>query len=231
MPGRKLNIKQWAAADRPREKLIEKGKSALSDAELLGILIGSGTREYTAVDLARMILERYNNDLNEVARLSVAELMHFKGIGQARAINIVAALELGRRRKPTGANDNRISSSVDVYQLMAPLLTDLQHEEFWVLLLNRANKVIKRQPISQGGVAGTVVDPKIVFNMALQHLASQVILVHNHPSGNLRPSAADKKLTRQMVEAGKLLEIAVLDHIIFTNNGYFSFADENLLSS
>ncbi len=225
----KLSIKQWAEEDRPREKLLLKGKSSLSNAELLGILIGSGTKELTAVDLAKMILERYDNDLNKIARLSVQDLTKFKGIGEARAINIVSALELGRRRKNEEIKNEKITSSAGVHELMKPELADLQHEEFWLLLLNRANTVIKKQPISQGGVSGTVADPKIIFNFALNHLASSIILVHNHPSGNKKPSEADKKLTRQLTDAGKLLEIAVLDHIIFTDNNYFSFADENLL--
>jgi DNA repair protein RadC len=225
----KLNIKQWAEEDRPREKLLLKGKAALSNAELLGILIGSGTQELTAVDLAKTILEQSNNDLNKIARLSVQELKKFKGIGDAKAINIVSALELGRRRTNEEPTTNKITGSADVYEYMKPELTDLPHEEFWLLLLNRANKIIKKQPISQGGVSGTVADPKLIFNHALNHLASGVILVHNHPSGNIKPSEADKRLTKQLFEAGKLLEINVLDHIIFTNTAYFSFADENLL--
>lgn len=225
----KLNIKQWAEEDRPREKLLLKGKSALSNAELLGILIGSGTRELNAVDLAKMILEQSNNDLNKIARLSVQDLKKFKGIGDARAINIVSALELGRRRTSDNIAVDKITKASDVYEYMKPELADLTHEEFWLLLLNRANCIIKKQPISQGGVSGTVADPKLIFNHALSHLASSVILVHNHPSGNTKPSEADKRLTKQLAEAGKLLEIAVLDHIIFTDNSYFSFADENLL--
>jgi DNA repair protein RadC len=225
----KLNIKQWAEEDRPREKLLLKGKAALSNAELLGILIGSGTKELTAVDLAKTILEQSNNDLNKIARLSVQELKKFKGIGDARAINIVSALELGRRRTSEEPTTDKIKGSADVYECMKPELTDLPHEEFWLLLLNRANKVIKKQPVSQGGVSGTVADPKLIFNHALNYLASGVILVHNHPSGNNTPSEADKRLTKQLFEAGKLLEINVLDHIIFTNTTYFSFADENLL--
>ena len=225
----KLNIKQWAEEDRPREKLLLKGKSALSNAELLGILIGSGTRELTAVDLAKTILDQSNNDLNKIARLSVQDLKKFKGIGDAKAINIVSALELSRRRTTENSTTEKITGSADVYEFMKPELTDLGHEEFWLLLLNRANKIIKKQPISQGGVSGTVADPKLIFNHALNHLASSIILVHNHPSGNTKPSEADKRLTRQLFEAGKFLEIAVLDHIIFTDNAYFSFADQNLL--
>ena len=224
-----LNITQWAEEDRPREKLLLKGKSALSNAELLGILIGSGTREVTAVDLAKTILDQSNNDLNKIARLSVQDLKKFKGIGDAKAINIVSALEISRRRTTENSTTEKITGSADVYEFMKPELTDLGHEEFWLLLLNRANKIIKKQPISQGGVSGTVADPKLIFNHALNHLASSIILVHNHPSGNTKPSEADKRLTRQLFEAGKFLEIAVLDHIIFTDNAYFSFADQNLL--
>lgn len=225
----KLNIKQWAEEDQPREKLLLKGKAALSNAELIGILIGSGTREHTAVDLAKIILEANNNDLNQVARLSVQDLKKFNGIGDAKAINIVSALEIGRRRQPITEEAPRITSSADVYSLMKPLLSDLPHEEFWLVLLNRANKVIRKQNISQGGISGTIADPKLIFNHALNQLASSIILVHNHPSGNTKPSEADKHLTKQLADAGKLLEIAVLDHIIFTDNSYFSFADENLL--
>lgn len=225
----KLSIKQWAEEDQPREKLLLKGKAALSNAELLGILIGSGTRHHTAVDLGKIILEHNDNDLNRVARLGVHDLKKFDGIGDARAINIVSALELGRRRKSGSEDTPRITSSRDVHTLMKPVLSDLSHEEFWLILLNRANKVIKKQNISQGGISGTVADPKLIFNHALNQLASGIILVHNHPSGNTKPSEADKRLTKQLAEAGKLLEIAVLDHIIFTDNDYFSFADESML--
>jgi DNA repair protein RadC len=225
----KLNIKQWAEEDRPREKLLLKGKSTLSNAELLGILIGSGTKEFTAIDIAKMILDNSDNSLNKIARLSVQDLKKFKGIGDARAINIVSALELGRRRKTETSKSDKITSSADVYELVKPDLADLPHEEFWLLLLNRANVVIKKQAISQGGVSGTVADPKLIFNHALNHLASGVILVHNHPSRNTNPSEADKRLTKQVCEAGKLLEISVLDHVIFTDNGYFSFADQSML--
>jgi DNA repair protein RadC len=225
----KLSIKQWAEEDQPREKLLLKGKSALSNAELLGVLIGSGTPEHTAVDLGKIILENNENDLNRVARLSVHDLKKYSGIGDAKAITIVSALELGRRRKDKSEETVQITSSRDVYALMKPELSDLNHEEFWLILLNRANKVVKKQNISQGGISGTVADPKLIFNHALNQLASGIILVHNHPSGNTKPSEADKRLTRQLADAGKLLEIAVLDHIIFTDNDYFSFADESLL--
>ena len=225
-----LNIKSWAEEDRPREKLLLKSKSALSDAELIGILIGSGTASMSAVDVAKTILNHSGNDLNHLAKLSVKELMKFKGIGEAKAISIVSAMELGRRRKETQSPEKpKITCSEDVYEVIRPELMDVNHEEFWTLLLNRSNKVIKKQLISSGGVAGTVADPKIIFKSALEELACSIILIHNHPSGNLTPSQADIMLTKKMKEAGKLLEIPVLDHLIFTDNGYFSFADENML--
>ncbi|TXK23467.1 JAB domain-containing protein [Pontibacter qinzhouensis] len=225
-----LNIKGWAEEDRPREKLLLKGKAALSDAELIAILIGSGTPKLTAVDVAKLILAAVNNDLNELAKLSVNDLKKHKGIGEAKAISIVSALELGRRRKETLASaKTRITCSTDIYNYIKPQLLDLPHEEFWIILLNRANIVMRKEAISTGGVAGTVADPKIIFKKALEQLASSVILVHNHPSGNLKPSAADISLTKKMKEAGTLLDLPILDHIIFTDNDYYSFADEGIL--
>ena len=225
-----LNIKTWAEEDRPREKLLLKGKAALSDAELIAILIGSGTPKLTAVDVAKLILSAVNNDLNELARLSVKDLMKHKGIGEAKAITIVSALELGRRRKETAATaKTQITCSTDIYNYIKPQLLDLPHEEFWIILLNRANIVMKKESISAGGVAGTVADPKIIFKKALEQLASSVILVHNHPSGNIKPSAADISLTKKMKEAGLFLDLPILDHIIFTNTDYYSFADEGML--
>lgn len=225
-----LKILSWAEEDRPREKLLLKGKSALSDAELIGILIGSGTVSVSAVDLAKLILGAVDNNLNELAKLSVKDLQKFKGIGEAKAISIMSALELGRRRREGEvAKKQKITCSRDVYDIMTPNLLDLPHEEFWILLLNRANMVTKKVQISAGGVAGTVADPKIIFKLAVENLASGIILVHNHPSGNLLPSQADKDITRKVKEAGKLLEIPVLDHLIFAEHTYFSFADEGLL--
>jgi DNA repair protein RadC len=225
-----LGIKSWAEEDRPREKLMLKGRGALSDAELLGILIGSGIQKMTAVDLAKNILQSVANDLNELAKLGVKDLSKFKGIGEARAINIVSALELGRRRKETEVKVRpKITSSADAYQVIKPYLWDLPHEEFWIILLNRGNQVLRCQQISAGGVAGTVADPKIIFKAAIEHLASGMILCHNHPSGNLTPSQADKDLTRKMREAGKMLDLPVLDHLIFADKGYFSFADEGII--
>lgn len=224
-----LNILKWAEEDRPREKLLLKGKGALSDAELIGILIGSGTRSMSAVDLSRIILKEVNNNLNDLAKLNVHDLQKFKGIGEAKAISIVSALELGRRRKESEPIKlPAITCSKDVYDLMRPELLDLPHEEFWIIILNRANKVLKKKSISSGGISGTVADPKVIFKIALENGASSIILIHNHPSGNTKPSEADIKLTRKMKEAGILLEIPVLDHLIFTDNGYLSFADEGL---
>ncbi len=225
-----LTIKTWAEEDRPREKLMLKGKAALSDAELLAILINSGIQQYTAVDLAKLILSSVNHDLNQLAKLSIKELSKFKGIGEARAITIVSALELGRRRKETEPQTRiSITGSYPAYQALRPHLMDLLHEEFWVLLLNRANHVIRPVQISTGGVAGTVADPKLIFKYALEYLASGLILAHNHPSGNLQPSQADKDLTRKLKEAGRLLDIPVLDHLIISDQKYFSFMDEGLL--
>ncbi len=223
-----LTIKSWAEEDRPREKLLTKGKQSLSDAELLAILLGSGSRDETAVGLAQRILQSVGNDLNELGRRSVAELTKFKGIGEAKSITVVAALELGRRRQLTDVKERpQIRSSRDAWQLIAPILMDLSHEEFWILLLNRAGRVIGREQISLGGVAGTVVDAKIVFRKAIESMASSLILVHNHPSGNLQPSQQDVNLTQKLKKAGETLDIAVLDHLIITERGYFSFADEN----
>ena len=227
---RENGILSWAAEDRPREKLLLKGKATLSDAELIAILIGSGTPSLSAVDVSKTILKSVNYDLNELARLSVNDLKKFKGIGEAKAISIVSALELGRRRKSTEpVKKDKITCAADVYQLMRPHLLDQPHEEFWVIMLNRANTVIKKHSISQGGVSGTVADPKLIYKIALEHLASSIILVHNHPSGNLKPSEADMKLTKKLTESGKMLDLPVLDHIIFVNNGFYSFADEGIL--
>jgi DNA repair protein RadC len=225
-----LVIKSWAEEDRPREKLLLKGKAALSDAELIAILINSGTPMLTAVDVAKSILAGVNNDLHHLARLTVPELRKHKGIGEAKAITIVSALELGRRRKESGTTARtKITCSQDIFDHLKPQLLDLPHEEFWILLLNRANEVMKKMPVSSGGVAGTVADPKIIFKQALDHLASAIILVHNHPSGNCQPSGADVALTRKMKEAGLLLDLPILDHIIFAQTRYYSFADEGAL--
>jgi DNA repair protein RadC len=225
-----MNIKSWSPEDRPREKLLLKGTASLSDAELIAILLGSGTTTVSAVELAKRILKGVDNNLHDLARLSVKDLMKVKGIGEAKAVTIIAALEVGRRRKETDPEEKpKISSSKDVFELLKPHLLDLRHEEFWIVLLNRANRVLKKHQISQGGVAGTVADPKIIFKIALEELASGVILAHNHPSGNLTASQADIDLTKKLKEAGKLPEIQVLDHLIVAGQKYFSFADEGVL--
>ncbi|MBI2279309.1 MAG: DNA repair protein RadC [Bacteroidetes bacterium] len=230
MQPEKLNIKQWAEEDRPREKLLLKGKNALSDAELIAILIGSGNKTETAVELSKKILASVNNDLNQLAKLNLNDLMQFNGIGEAKAITIAAALELGRRRKESIEEKKiKIGSSKNAYESINDVLSDLPHEEFWVLYLTRKNEIIKRENISKGGVTGTVADGKIIFKNAVNLLASSVILCHNHPSGNLKPSEADIKLTKKLKEIGLLMDTPVVDHIIVGNNNYFSFADENLL--
>jgi len=225
-----LNIKQWAEDDRPREKLIAKGKSALSNAELLAILLRSGSTKETAVDLSKRILSEVSDNLLELSKLSLAEFMKFKGIGEAKALSIIAALELGKRcRVSEVAVKEKISGSRDVFEYFQNNLADNQYEEFWILLLTRANKIIKKSSISQGGIAGTVADPKKIFKTALENNASSIILCHNHPSGNIKPSEADIKLTKKLKDAGVLLDISVLDHVIVGDNTYFSFADENLI--
>lgn len=225
-----IKISSLAEEDRPREKLLLKGKASLSEAELIAILIGSGTKSLSAVDLSKHILASVDNDLSQLARLSVQELQRFKGIGEAKAISIVSALELGRRRKLAEPQKRvKITSSSDVYELMKPELSDASVEIFYVIMLNSANQVIRKQVISQGGTTATIADPKIIFKYALDNMANSIILVHNHPSGNKKPSSADIRLTKKLVEAGKNLELSVLDHVIFTDVGYFSFADESMI--
>ena len=226
----KLTIKTWAEEDRPREKLLLKGKRALSDAELIAILIGSGNATETAVDLSKRILAGAGNNLNQLGKMTVIDLCKYKGIGEAKAISIVAGLELGARRQVSEVVKlDQITSSRDGYEILRPVIADLPKEEFWVLFLNRANKVIMKDQISSGGVNGTVADLKIIFKKALELLASGIILAHNHPSGNLRPSHEDDQMTKKLVEAGRLLEIPVIDHLIVTENGYYSYADEGRL--
>lgn len=223
-------INQWAEDDRPREKFLLKGKSTLSDSELLAILIGSGSRNESAVQLCQRILASVNNNLSHLGKQSVQQLIQFKGIGEAKAITIAAALELGRRRRDETALElSKITSSKAVFELMQPIIGELPHEEFWVLYLNNSNKVICKSQISKGGITGTVVDTRLVFKIALEHHATSVVLVHNHPSGKLQASEADKQITKKLAEAGKHLDILVLDHIIVTEKSYFSFADEGLL--
>jgi DNA repair protein RadC len=225
------SIKAWAEEDRPREKMMMKGRSALSDAELIAILLGSGTREVTAVELARQMLARANNNLVQLGQLNLDHLMQFKGVGEAKAITLAAALELGRRRQQADAQQRFcIKSSSSAYELLAPVMADLPHEEFWIIYLNRKNDVLNYNRISIGGITGTVVDPRLIFASALKvNACCSIILAHNHPSGNLNPSESDRKLTRQMVEAGKILEIDVIDHVIITDRGFYSFLDNGMM--
>jgi DNA repair protein radc len=227
---RNLSIKEWSTEDRPREKLLTKGITSLSDAELIAIIIGSGSRDESAVELSRRILSSVQHNLNELGKLSVDDLQKYKGIGEAKAIGIVAALELGRRRKLSEILDKqKITSSNDAYEIFHPLLADLPHEEFWILLLNRSNKILERIKISQGGISGTVTDVRLIMKLALEKLASSVILCHNHPSGNHKPSDADIAITQKVKESGLLMDVALLDHIIVTDGSYYSFADEGML--
>jgi DNA repair protein RadC len=226
----KINIKAWAEADRPREKLILHGRRHLSDAELIAILIGSGSRNESAVDLSKRILSFYQNDLDALGKVSIADLSKFKGIGEAKAVTIVAALELGRRRKETAAVPIlKVGSSIDAFQHLWPDFADLNHEEFWIVLLNRANHIKSKHLISKGGQSGTVADPKIIFKTALEQNAAYIILAHNHPSGNLKPSTEDIRLTKKLVEAGKMMDLPVVDHLIMTDKAYYSFCDEGLI--
>ena len=225
----KIGIKSWAEADRPREKLSSQGRRALTDAELIAILIGSGSRNETAVELSKRILHRYDNDLNKLGKASIDELSNFKGIGEAKAISIIAALEIGRRRNDTESKPpESISSSKDAYQIMRRHLMDLNHEEFWIVLTSRSQKLLSTELVSKGGLSETVVDPKIIFGIALRYQASNIFLIHNHPSGNLKPSQNDIILTKQLTAAGKMLAINILDHLIVTDQGYYSFADEGI---
>jgi DNA repair protein RadC len=225
-----LTIKQWAEDDRPREKLLLKGRSSLSDAELLAILIATGTREESAVDIAKKVLANCSNQLAELGKQSVKDLKKTKGIGEAKAITILAALELGRRRKKEDPPaKQKISTSQQLYDLLQPLVADLPTEVFWVVLLNRANYIIGYQKISEGGVNATVVDAKIIFKYALENLASSIVLCHNHPSGSVEPSDADKTLTRNIKNACNLMQITLIDHIIIGDGQYYSFANKDML--
>ena len=225
-----LSIKNWAEDDRPREKLLQKGKLSLSDSELIAILIGSGSKNETAVELSKRILSSTKNNLSELGKLSVGQLCKFKGIGPAKAVSIVAALELGRRRRLEEAlEQKKISSSQSIFEIMQPVIGELPHEEFWIIYLNNSNKVIEQFQISKGGITGTLVDVRITLKKALEVGAVSIILVHNHPSGNLKASEADKQLTKKLKTAAESLDIKVLDHIIVTEKSYLSFADEGML--
>ncbi|MCF8364914.1 MAG: DNA repair protein RadC [Bacteroidales bacterium] len=226
----KSPIRAWAESDRPREKLLLKGKTALSDAELVAILIGSGNQDESAVDLSRRILGSINHSLIELSKLSIIDLQKFKGIGEAKAISIIAALELGRRRRGAEATDRKsISSSKQAFEILHPHLSDLHYEQFAIILLNRASHFIKVVNVSEGGVSGTVVDPKKVFKLAIENNASSIILAHNHPSGNINPSDQDIMLTKKLKKAGDYIDISVLDHIIVGGENYYSFADSGTM--
>lgn len=226
----RLNLKSWSEEDRPREKMMIKGKEALSDAELIAILIGSGNKEMTAVGLSQLILKSADNNLHELSKKDLSDFMTFKGIGEAKAIAIAAALELGRRRQLTDPKESiKIQSSREAYQTIAPIIADINYEEFWILLLNRGSRLIKKVRISSGGVNAVLADPRLIFKQAIESLASVIILVHNHPSGNLKPSREDINITTKLKEGAKYLDISVADHLIVTQAGYYSFADEGLL--
>ena len=228
--GRNITIKNWNESDRPREKLLLKGKRSLSDAELVAILIGSGNRNETAVELSKKILIFCNNNLNELEQMSISQLVKFKGIGEAKAIAILTGLELGRRSRLENAiKRDKITSSKDVFELMQPMIGELPHEEFWIIYLNNSNKVIDKLQLSKGGITGTLVDTRLVLKQALQVGAVAIIMAHNHPSGTLKPSQADKDITQKLKLAAQSLDIRVLDHLIITESAYFSFADEALL--
>lgn len=225
-----LKITDWAVEDRPRERLWQKGPSSLSDAELIAILIGSGTRNRSAVDLAHELLAMADNSLPELGKLTVGDIKKLKGIGYAKAVIIAAALELGRRRKMADAAENpQIRSSADVFNIFSPLMEDLTHEEFWIMFLNRANRVTGKMKISQGGVSGTVTDVRIVMKKAIETLASGLVICHNHPSGNNSPSDADIRITQKIKEAASLMDIQLLDHLIICGKTYYSFADNGSL--
>ncbi len=225
-----FGIKSWAEDDRPREKLLQKGKLSLSDAELIAILIGSGSRNESAVQLSKRILASTGNQLGDLGKLSIKKLCEFKGIGPAKAVSIVAAMELGRRRRTEEALEKKkITSSASVFELMQPIIGELYHEEFWIIYLNNSNKVIEQLQLSKGGITGTLVDVRITLRKALEVGATSIILAHNHPSGTLKPSEADKQLTQKLKTAAQSLDIKVLDHLIVTEKSYFSFADEGVL--
>ncbi len=226
----RLKIKEWAVEDRPRERLIARGPRSLSDAELIAILIGSGNHEETAVELGRRLLGSVNNNLNELARKGIDYLQTFNGVGEAKAVSIVAALELGKRRKNAEVFlKKKITCSKDAADFFMPLLGDLNHEEFWIMLLDRGNKITDHFKISQGGIAGTVIDVRIILKNALEKLAVSLILCHNHPSGTMEASNADLQITRKIKQAAEMMDISVLDHIIIGQNRYLSLADEGML--
>ncbi len=222
-----FTIKNWSEDDRPREKLLKKGVASLSNAELLAIIIGSGSPNESAVDLAKKVLMQSGNNLKELGKITIAELKKHKGVGDAKAVSIIAAMELGRRRGSSEVSEKKkITCSKDIFLLFHPILCDLPHEEFWLLFLNRSNKIIEMQRLSSGGLSDTSVDVRVIMKMAVERLASGLVLCHNHPSGNVHPSMQDKQVTRKVKESGALLDIALIDHVIVSDNQYYSFADE-----
>ncbi|MFV0366044.1 MAG: RadC family protein [Mangrovibacterium sp.] len=230
MTDHKLSIKDWAIADRPREKLAEQGSRALSDAELLAIILGSGSTKESAVELARRILASIDNNLVELGRCDKSQLQKFKGVGEAKAINIMAMCELARRRKEQDVLERSvITTSRHVADIFRPILEDLPHEEFWVMILSQANKVMGKQRISSGGITGTVADVRLILKYALENMASGIILCHNHPSGTMTASLEDKKITQKIKQAASIMDIRLLDHIIIAHQKYLSFGDEGIL--
>lgn len=224
------SIKNWALDDRPREKLLLNGKRTLSDSELLAIIMGSGSKNESAVDLSKRVLQSVSNNWHNLSRLSVKDLCKFKGIGIAKAVSIIAAMEIGRRREIQAHEEKpKITSSVDAFSILKSLIGDLQVEEFWVLYLNQANLVIHKEKISKGGISQTAVDIRVILKIALEEMATGIILAHNHPSGNLRPSKSDYMITEKIKKAAEVLDLNVLDHLIVTQKSYFSFADEGEL--
>ena len=225
-----MSIKFLSEDDRPREKFLLKGKSALSDSELLAIILGSGNTQESAVDLSRRILKRVDNNWQKLSLLSIKDLMKFKGIGEAKAISVAAALEIGRRKASQEIPEKiSIKSSAEAFAVFFPHLSDLRTEEFWVIFLNQKNQIIYKSQISKGGITGTIVDVRVLFKMALEHYATSIIVAHNHPTGNLKPSDADLKITRNIKNAGEILDIKLTDHLIIGENAFFSFQDEGLL--
>ncbi|MDX2443901.1 MAG: DNA repair protein RadC [Bacteroidales bacterium] len=225
-----LRIKDWALEDRPREKLLSKGLKSLTDAELLAILIGSGQKNESAVEVAKKVLNLAQNNLNELGKLSINEFETVKGIGETKAITLISALELGRRRKLSESKEKyKIGGSKDAFNYMQPFLEDLSYEEFWVIYMNRSNRVIDQVKISQGGISGTVIDVRIILKHAIEKLASTIIICHNHPSGNLQPSKSDIQITSKLKEAAKFHDVELLDHLIISDSSYYSFADEGII--
>lgn len=227
---RKMTIKEWSEEDRPREKLFLKGPSALSDTELIAILFRTGTSNNSAIDLARYLLTKVDNNLEKLSKLSIKELTKIKGVGTTKAVTLIAALELGKRINAFSVKEeNKINCSYDVYKYFQPILSGLSHEEFWIIALNNSNVIVDKFKVSQGGLSKTIIDVRIILKKVIESLATSIILCHNHPSGNVEPSDADIQITNKIVDSSNILDIKVLDHIIFSDKKYFSFADQGLI--